>query len=306
MIIMKFSKEFKIGGFAIAVMVMSFFLINYLMGEDLFNREYELSSRYDNIEGLTESAPVYIKGYKAGKVSDIEYQSETNDFVVTCSVLNEFRIPSDSKMTIYSVDIMGGKGVRIDLGNSESYIADGDTLVPCFEAGLMDGLSGGVGDLLAKVNLTLDSLSTTVSGINKLLSDDNQSSISSSLAHLDQTLTNVSRLSSVLDGRSDELDSFVMNMSALSAKLDSVAVKADSAISGVSSVVTGLSEADLEGLINSFKELINNVNDPDGTFGRVMSDDSVYDSLESLLSDVDELVRKIQENPKKYLKISVF
>jgi len=303
---MKFSKEFKIGGFAIAVMVMSFFMINYLMGEDLFNREYELSSRYDNLEGLTESAPVFIKGFKAGKVSDIVYQSETNDFLVTCSLLNEFKVPSDSKMTIYSVDIMGGKGIRIDLGNSESYTADGDTLAPCFEAGLMDGLSGGVGDLLAKVNLTLDSLSTTVSGINRLLSDGNQANLSSSLAHLEKTLANVSSLSSVLDGRSDELDSFVVNMSALSGKLDSIAVKADSAISGVSSVVTGLSEADLEGLINSFKELINNINDPDGTLGRIMSDDSVYDSLESLLSDVDELIRKIQKNPKKYLRISVF
>lgn len=303
---MKFSKEFKIGGFAIAVMVMSFFMINYLMGEDLFNREYELSSRYDNLEGLTESAPVFIKGFKAGKVSDIVYQPETNDFLVTCSLLNEFKVPSDSKMTIYSVDIMGGKGIRIDLGNSESYTADGDTLAPCFEAGLMDGLSGGVGDLLAKVNLTLDSLSTTVSGINRLLSDGNQTSLSSSLAHLEKTLANVSSLSSVLDGRSDELDSFVVNMSALSGKLDSIAVKADSVMAGVSSTVAGLSETDLEGLISSFKELINNFNDPDGTLGRIMSDDSVYDSLESLLSDVDELVRKIQENPKKYLRISVF
>ena len=37
-----------------------------------------------------------------------------------------------------------------------------------------------------------------------------------------------------------------------------------------------------------------------------MSDDSVYNSLDSLLSDVDSLVRKISENPKKYFRISVF
>ena len=39
------SKELKIGLFAVTILIVSFFLINYLRGEDLFNREIELSSR---------------------------------------------------------------------------------------------------------------------------------------------------------------------------------------------------------------------------------------------------------------------
>ena len=61
---MKLSKEFKIGFFAVTVIVASFFIINYLRGEDIFNREIEVTSRYQNVEGLVPSAPVYIKGYK--------------------------------------------------------------------------------------------------------------------------------------------------------------------------------------------------------------------------------------------------
>ena len=68
---MNHSKELKIGIFVVTVLVVSFFLINYLRGEDIFNREIELVSRYDNIEGLVASAPVYIKGYKAGKVAEV-------------------------------------------------------------------------------------------------------------------------------------------------------------------------------------------------------------------------------------------
>ena len=49
------SKEFKIGLFAVITAVVSFFLINYLRGEDIFNREIELSSRYQNVEGLVPS-----------------------------------------------------------------------------------------------------------------------------------------------------------------------------------------------------------------------------------------------------------
>ena len=105
---MKISKEFKIGLFVVTVLTASFFLINYLRGKDIFNKEIEISSRYAELEGLVASAPVYIKGYKAGKVTEVAYDPMTEDFVVTCSVLKDFRIPEDSKMTIHGVDIMSG------------------------------------------------------------------------------------------------------------------------------------------------------------------------------------------------------
>ena len=59
---MKLAKEFKIGIFVVTVLVASFFVINYLRGEDIFNREMEIHSTYENVEGLVASAPVNIKG----------------------------------------------------------------------------------------------------------------------------------------------------------------------------------------------------------------------------------------------------
>ena len=64
----KLSREFKIGSFVLAVLVISFFIINFLRGKDIFNREMSVISSYDDIEGLVQSDPVYIKGYKAGTV----------------------------------------------------------------------------------------------------------------------------------------------------------------------------------------------------------------------------------------------
>ena len=303
---MKYSKEFKIGFFVVAVLVVSFFLINYLRGEDIFNNEIEVASRYSDVQGLVPSAPVYIKGYKAGKVSEVNYDAETEDFEVVCSIRKEFRIPADSKMTIYSVDIMGGKGVKIDLGYSDDAVQDGGSLAPAFEAGLMDGLAGGVGPLLEKVTSTMDSLAVTVSGVNRMLSDANQQNFAKTLAHLEKTMSNVSSLAAGIEGRSEELDSFIVNLASLSEKFGGIAEKADTAMAGVSSIASSLSESDIEGMVASFNELLRNINDPDGTIGKLFVDNSVYDSLDSLLVDIDELVKKIQENPKRYLRISVF
>lgn len=303
---MKYSKEVKIGVFVVSVLVVSFFVINYLRGKDIFNKEIELVSRYDNVEGLVPSAPVFIKGYKAGKVAEVEYQPETDDFKVTCSVMKEFRIPTDSKMTIYAVDIMGGKGVKIDLGVSETLVVDGSELAPAKEAGLLDGLAAGVGPLLSKLGNTLDSLSVTVAGVNAMLSESNQAAISNTIAHLERTMKSVNGIASTIDGKSAELVALVNNLASLSAKFSSIADKADGAMTGVSSIVTKIDETDIAGLVSSFKNLLEKINDPYGTVGKLLVDGSVYDSVDELLNDVDSLIKKIEENPKKYIKISVF
>lgn len=303
---MKFSKELKIGVFVVTVLVASFFLINYLRGEDIFNNEIELVSRYDNVEGLVASAPVYIKGYKAGKVSEVVYNPSGDDFMVTCSVLKEFRIPADSKMTIYSVDIMGGKGIRIDLGSSSELVADGDFLQPSFAAGLVDGLEDSIVPLLAKVGNTLDSLSVTVSSVNKMLSEENKVSISNTLAHLEKTMHEVRGVAATVNGKSEELCLLVDNLAGLSSKLGGITDKTDGVMDGVSSVVNTINESDIEGVIASFSQLLENMNDPDGTIGKLFVDNSMYDSIDEVLNDIDSLIRKIEENPKKYIRISIF
>ncbi len=303
---MKISKELKIGVFVVSVIVAAFFVINYLRGKDILDREMDIKARYADVEGLVASAPVYIKGYKAGQVSSVNYDAASDDFEVVCSVRKEFRIPADSKMTIYSVDIMGGKGIRIDLGTSGVMAEDGATLSPDSSPDLIGGLTESIGPLLEKVSNTLDSLGTTVSGINRMLCEANQDNLSHTLAHLERTMANMNKISASIQGRSAQIENFISNLDALSAKFCVIAEKADTAVSNVASVAAELDETDIKGTVASFKALLESLNDPDGSLGKLLSDTSVYDSVESLLNDVDSLVKKIEENPKKYIKISVF
>ena len=299
-------KEFKIGIFAVIVAVVSFFVLNYLRGEDIFNRENEFVAVYDNVEGLVASAPVYIKGYKAGKVSEVRYDSGKSCFFVTCSVLKSFSVPADSKMVIYGVDIMGGKGVRIDLGQDVAIAADGDTLCPCFEAGLMDGLATRIGPLLSSVKTTLDSLQVTVSGVNSMLSAENRSALCNTLVHLENTIANADEISAAVSGKSDELTELITNLSAFSSQLGGIAQKVDSTMVGVDKVVSTLNSSEIEGTIAAAKKLLDNINSPEGSVGKLFVDDSVHNSVDSLLNNIDDLLMKIKENPKKYLRISVF
>ena len=300
---MKYSKEFKIGLFVVVIMIISFFMINYLRGKDIFNREIEISARYQEVDGLLSSAPVYIKGYKAGKVMEVKYDAENDDFIVTCSIMKEFRIPEDSRMTIYGVDIMGGKGIRIDLGQSDLYASNGDVLAPATEPALLDGLAEGIAPVIAKVENTLDSLTSVAASVNALLKDG---TIRNTLAHLERTTESVERVASVIDGKSDELNSFIDDLGELAISLNGIADKADVLVGNVSDIVASVDPSVIEDVISSFNSVLAKIDDKDGSVGRLLTDDSIYSSVDELLNDIDTLVRKIQENPKKYIKISVF
>ena len=259
---MKYSKELKIGVFVVVIMTVSFFLINYLRGEDIMNKEIEFESRYTNVEGLVASAPVYVKGYKAGKVSEVSYLPESDDFRVVVSIKKEFKVPQDTRMTIYAVDIMGGKGIRLDLGTSEVMAEDGAFLAPDYETGLMDGLAASLAPLLEKVSITLDSLGVTVSGVNRVVSEKNTENITRSMIHLEKTLSDVKQITATVKGKSGEL---IGNLSDLSDRFNGIAEKIDTAMTDVDVLINTLNHTDIDGTVASLKSLIDNINDPDGS-----------------------------------------
>ena len=225
-------KELKIGIFAVTVIVASFFVLNYLRGKDIFNREIEVVSQFENVQGLVASAPVFIKGYKAGQVAEVSYKSKTGRFDVTCSIKKDFAIPTGSKMVIYSTDIMGSKGVKIDLADSDEFVKDGDTLAAAFEAGMIDALAENISPLLSKVSNTLDSLNVTVSGVNKLLSDANLASITRTLRNVEMTVENVKRLAKSVNGKSAEINSLIDNLNVFSSDLNQLTEKIDTTVTG--------------------------------------------------------------------------
>lgn len=303
---MRYSKELKIGVFVVSVLVATFFVVNFLRGEDILNREYDINARFENVDGLIASAPVYIKGYKVGKVYDVIYDKEKGDFVVQCSIQKDFIVPEDSQMTIYAVDIMGAKGVRIELGNSEENAVEGDFISSAHEIGLIDALSRNAVPLIENVNKTLDSLNVTIANVNSIFSHSNQENIRRTFIHLEKTLSEISELSSSLNGKSEELTSFIDNLQNISFKLDGILTKADTIVTDASSLLNGITSSDIDNAMDSLNSLLDKLDDPDGTIGKLLVEDGIYDSFDQLLFDVDELILKIKENPKKYLRFSLF
>lgn len=299
-------KELKIGILAIVVLTATFLVINFLRGKDLMNREYELVSFYDDVQGLMPSSAVYIKGYKAGTVADVTYDKEKSGFNVTCTISRDFAVPEDSKMTIYSADLMGGKAIRIDLGNSGTMAEDGAGLTPAVSPDMLSSIAAGIEPLIRKGSDVLSNLDAALTNLNLTMSEENRESLRSIIVNLDKTVAEVESIAGTIEGRSEDVEAFITNLGTLSEQLGRVVEKADSTMSNINGISAGVAAADIAGVVTSMNSLLSRMQDSGGTVGKLINEDSVYRSVDSLVTNLDRLVKKIGENPKKYLRISVF
>lgn len=58
--------------------------------------------------------------------------------------------------------------------------------------------------------------------------------------------------------------------------------------------------------VKSFEEITARVNRGEGTVGRLVKEKDVYEKLDRMVGDLDALIRDIKENPRRYIKFSVF
>lgn len=294
---MNISKEFKIGLFVLIIITLTLVVLNILRGVDILGREKIVVGRFDNVESLESSAPVHIKGFKGGHVSAIEYDPSEGNFIVSCSVRKEFSIPRDSKMVIYSTNIMGTKGVRIDLGSSDDMIGSGELIATGSSKDMLTALYDGFNPFVEKLSGLTDSLAITISSVNGVLDQTNRANIAATLEHLRQTIENADALVASVGDKSGDISSIIGNLRTMSEKLSPLVDSASESVSNVNKITKDLADAELKKTIGKLDSTVDNID-------KTISEISV--PLDALLNDVDSLVNAIKANPKKYMKISVF
>ncbi len=90
---------------------------------------YEIKAHFDNIGGLKVRAPVSASGVRVGKVSHIEYDSQSYEAVVTLTIDQQFdRFPVDTAASILTSGLLGEQYIGLEPGAEEEYLKAGDKL----------------------------------------------------------------------------------------------------------------------------------------------------------------------------------
>lgn len=303
---MKFTSSQKIGIFVVATIIAIFFLINFLKGQDLFRKKNRYYTTLQDVEGLSATSPVYIRGLKVGTIESIKFLPAKDSFLLKMSVKSDYALPIDSRIEIYSSDLLGGKSLRIGLGTAGIQAKNGDTLKGKNIPDMMSLVYKAAGPLKDKVYELIDNLNGTLNNINTLLDSSTKRELQASAVKLHSTLANAEELAASLNTITPELKSTVGNMNRLTYNLNSPNGDLSRTLSNLNSTSEQLAALKLNESIDELNKLLKKMQDPGTTMGKLMTTDELHNSVDSLANEINDLVKKIKENPKKYIRLTVF
>lgn len=92
-------------------------------------RGYEVQARFDNVGHLGVGARVAAGGVEVGRVTDIDYDFESYEAVVTMVIAHRYdRFPVDTSASILTTGLTGEQYVGLQPGAENKTLRDGDTM----------------------------------------------------------------------------------------------------------------------------------------------------------------------------------
>ncbi|MBB4287491.1 outer membrane lipid asymmetry maintenance protein MlaD [Roseospira goensis] len=114
---------------ALVLLVAAVFLVFAYTTADLRQvKGYPVSAHFMKVGGLSVGGDVRLAGIQVGSVTGQTLDPETFEAVVTMNVLEDVRLPRDTRAVITSDGLLGGSYVKLIPGSAEDTLAPGDTL----------------------------------------------------------------------------------------------------------------------------------------------------------------------------------
>ncbi|MCD6201679.1 MAG: MCE family protein [Bacteroidales bacterium] len=315
---MKHSTELKIGIIMTVSIALFIWLYNYMKGLNLLKPISSYYVVYNQINGLHESNPVYINGYKTGLVDNIDFApDESGRIVVKFTMEQPFKLPKGSVAQIYSADIMGTQALRILLGKSNEYLHSGDTLPGSVEGSLQEQVSAQVLPIKVKAEELMASFDSVLAVIQVTFNENFRNNFNKSFEDIRLSVRHLKNSSYTVDtlltNENGQFSATMSNMEQISFLLKKDLIKLDYVLDNISEISDSLTRSEIKSTINNLNEtlagtsvLMAKINNGEGSLGKLTTNDSLYQAIIQLTHRLDTLVNKITENPKKYIRLKLF
>ena len=304
---MKLTRELKTG--IVAVIIISLFIwgYNFLKGLNLFDGPVTTYFvEYDNVQGLNNASEVIINGVKVGKVMDIKFNPEADklgSLIVEFSVEQDINFTKKSVAKIYSASLMGGKSLAI-IPSFEGEIAQpGDYLKGEIESDIFDSFSETINPLQSKVENVIISADSLMTGFNEVFDEKRRHDLQQSISNFNRTLVSLNEATKSINKMVED------NQMAFKATLNN----AEEMTGKLSQLSDTLVNANLGTTIKNFEEslaslntILNQIEGGNGTIGKMMYDDAMYNNLNNASKELEELLREMKLHPKRFVHFSLF
>lgn len=300
---MKLSREIKSAVLVIASILLFIWGYSYLKGRDLFVNYKTLYVEYENVEGLTVSAPVTINGLVIGSVSKISIDNNSTKIKVELQINSDFPIKKSSVAEIYAPNPIGGKQIAVLPSNTGADAVDGDSLVSSSKLGLTDELAKQMVPLKDKITKLLDNANDMLENVNQVLDTKSKENLRKSLSDLSETIIQFKEtstgLNSIVAQNKSKINGTMTNLEKAS---DNFVKVSDSLTKiNISQTVKSLQKT----LVNVDK-LLGEMQAGKGTMGKLIKDDALYNNFNKTSKELELLLQDLRLNPTRYVNISLF
>ncbi len=299
------SNEAKIGLVVLAAIIVAFIGFRIMRDQPIFRQSKFLYTTFDRVDGLLPGNFVQIKGNKIGSVKEMNFSPETDSTKVTLGITTQFMLPKGSKAVLKKPGPLGAVTIEIVRGSGAIDIPWGSYIPGEIDGGVFESFSTK-GEIIAdELTKSLTHLNRMMIKLDSSMYSNNRDPIRNTLSSFEKTGKDVQQL---IAKRKHDIDTLIVNMSNITKNFDELT---ENNKEEIDSMLTNLKNASYEldklskGLNKttlSLNEILVKMNEGTGTFGKMINDESLYTNLDSLSFNLNELVKNIQKDPRKYLK----
>jgi phospholipid/cholesterol/gamma-HCH transport system substrate-binding protein len=335
----KLNNETKIALLAIAALALAIWGFKFLKGINILTPSRVFYVKYQNVDQLRASSPVFIKGFQVGTVKDM-YVDKTDDqtIIAVLNIDKDIDIPKETVATIVGLSLMGGKAVELMIpyacngncaksgdylpGSSKSFLqsivgdpAQVDLYTDRLQHGLVsvwDSIADpkdpkGAGRSILALEKSLLNIEILTLQVSKMLENSSKG--------IAATVNNAAELTKVLNANSKDITNTLANLSAISQQLkdagvDKTTKKATQAIDSITYSLSALRNT-LQATTKTIARvdiLAMKMARGEGTAGKLLTDDNLYYSLMRSSRQIQLLTQDLRLNPKRYntVKLKLF
>lgn len=301
---MKLSNEAKVGLTVFLAALVAFIGFRIMRDLPVFRQAFEVVSYFDRVDGLNSGNVVYLNGIKVGSVKSMDLTPEAR-IKVRLSIERDFTMPVGTIAHLTSISFIDGKSIVLILGESDETVPFGGVIEGLYVDGVMEYLADKGEEIGEDLSAAFTELNAFLENLNTVLNDESKRAI-------DETLGNTSEstkiLLNLLEERQNELKDVILSASQAMAQLDTIATDSRPQIETILSSLES-SLAELEGIsegldktVIQLHEILEKINNGEGTLGLLVNDPSLYNNLDSLSLELKNLAKGINENPGRYLR----
>ena len=286
------SKELLIGLFTCLLLGVLYWGVNFLKGENLFSNKRFFYALYDNVDGLTISRPVTVNGFKVGQVSNINFTSQKEgNLIVEVAIEEDLPFSKNSFLEIYDSDLLGAKSLELKILDGATLALSGDTLSGSIAHGLTSEVSEQFGSVKVGLDQVIVSFNKVLTEVQDLSNTANRILLANE-KKFEQSINSIESISSVVETQSANVKDIISNLSTFTDSLKAVDV-------------VSLGDQILS-ISDQLELLLIQLNSGDGSLSKFLYEDSIYSDMSITINTLDRLLYDIQENPKKYINLSLW